>query len=156
MTSYRIEPLGKRDRSGFASGSDELDRYLLTQATQDMRRRVASCYVALDDEDRIAGYYTIAATSLLLDHLPAEQVRRLPRYPLIPAILLGRLAVSLDHRGQQLGSALLADVVLRVTRAEVMAYAIVVDAKDDNAVRFYEHFGFEHLAGEQLRLIRRL
>ena len=153
---YRIELLGKHDRSAFVSGSNPLDHYLRELAKQDMRRRVASCFLALDDAGVIVGFYTIAASSLVLDLLPAEQIKRLPRYPTIPTVLLGRLAVSQAHQGKRLGGALVADALLRATRAEVMAYAMVVDAKDEPAVRFYKHLGFERLGDDGRRLIRAL
>ena len=156
MSAYRIALLGAQDRSAFVSGSDALDRYLREQAKQDMRRRVASCFVAVDNEGVIAGYYTIAATSLILDQLSAEHIKRLPRYPSIPAVLLGRLAVALSYQGKRLGGALVTDALLRATRAEVMAYAMVVDAKDEAAVRFYEHLGFERLGDDRRKLIRSL
>lgn len=153
---YRIELLNAHDRSRFASGSAVLDRYLQQQAKQDMRRRVASCFVALDISGNIAGFYTLAASSLLLDLLPAERAKRLPRYPVVPAVLLGRLAVAQSHQGKSLGSALVADALLRATRAEAMAYAMIVDAKDDAAVRFYQHLGFTRLGDDGQRLIRTL
>jgi GNAT superfamily N-acetyltransferase len=153
---YRIELLSAHDRSAFASGSEALDRYLHQQAKQDMRRRVASCFVAVDAAGDIAGFYTIAASSLVLDLLPAEQAKRLPRYPTVPAVLLGRLAVAQAHQGKRLGGALVADALLRATRAEVMAYAMIVDAKDEAAVRFYQHLGFTRLGDDQRRLIRAL
>lgn len=153
---YRIQLLGAHDRSTFASGSEALDRYLQQQAKQDMRRRVASCFVAVDAGGEIAGFYTIAASSLVLDLLPTEQAKRLPRYPTVPAVLIGRLAVAKAHQGKRLGAALVADAILRATRAEVMAYAMIVDAKDDAAVGFYEHLGFARLRDDQRRLIRAL
>jgi GNAT superfamily N-acetyltransferase len=153
---YRIELLGTHDRVAFASGSESLDRYLREQARQDMRRRIASCFVAVDDTGAIAGFYTIAASSLVLDALPADQIKRLPRYPSVPAVLLGRLAVAQAHQGQRLGAALVADAILRATRAEVMAYAMIVDAKDEAAVRFYEYLGFARLGGDGRRLVRAL
>lgn len=156
MSAYRIELLGAHDRSAFVSGSDALDRYLREQAKQDIRRRVASCFVAIDNDGIIAGYYTIAATSLILDKLSPERAKRLPRYPSIPAVLLGRLAVAQAHQGKRLGGALVADALLRATRAEVMAYAMVVDAKDEQATKFYEHLGFERLGDDPRKLIRSL
>ncbi|MEG3149206.1 GNAT family N-acetyltransferase [Sphingomonas sp. ZT3P38] len=156
MTRYRIELLSKHDRSAFASGSDELDRYLRERAAQDMRRRVASCFVAVDDDGTTAGFYTIAATSLVLDLIPAERAIHLPRYPSIPAVLLGRLAVALTHQGKRLGGALVADALLRARRAEVMAFTMVVEAKDDPAERFYQHLGFESLETNRRMLIRPL
>ena len=156
MSAYRIELLGAHDRSAFVSGSDALDRYLREQAKQDIRRRVASCFVAIDNDGIIAGYYTIAATSLILDQLSPERAKRLPRYPSIPAVLLGRLAVAQTHQGKRLGGALVADALLRATHAEVMAYAMVVDAKDEQAANFYEHLGFERLGDDPRKLIRSL
>ena len=153
---YRIEPLGKHDRVAFCSGSDAVDRYLREQAAQDMRRRIASCFVAVDCSDAIAGFYTIAASSLVLDLLTNDQRRRLPRYPTIPAVLLGRLAVSQAHQGKRLGGALVADALLRAARADVMAYAMVVDAKDEQAAGFYQHLGFMQLGDDPRRLMRAL
>jgi GNAT superfamily N-acetyltransferase len=152
--TFRIEPLGEeRDRSGFASGSVPLDRYFQTQVTQDLRRRVATCFVALSlDTDEIAGYYTLAATSIALDAFSPAVVKKLPRYPVVPAVLLGRLAVSQSHQSLGLGGVLLADALKRSARAELGVFAMVVDAKDESARRFYEHHGFTLLLGESRRL----
>ncbi len=141
---FRIEPLSSaHDRSTFESGSEPLDRYLRQQATQDIRRRVATCFVAIEiDTDQIAGYYTLAATSVLLDQLPPEIAKKLPRYPVVPAALLGRLAIHRDHQGKGLGAALLADAFVRLARSELAVFALIVDAKDASAQRFYEHHGF--------------
>ena len=93
---YRIELLAKKlDRASFSSGSEPLDRYLKTQASQDIRRRISSCSVAVDSATaEIAGFYTIAATSVPLDKFPDDIAQKLPRYPLVAAGLLGRLAVA--------------------------------------------------------------
>ncbi|HZU25509.1 MAG TPA: GNAT family N-acetyltransferase [Bryobacteraceae bacterium] len=99
----------------------------------------------------IAGYYTLSATGIALDQLPAEVVRKLPRYPVVPAALLGRLAVAQRWQGKGLGAALLADAITRATRAELGVFAIIVDAKDDAAEHFYEHHGFRLLTGERRR-----
>ena len=150
---FRIEPLSAtHDRSQFQSGSEPLDRYLREQASQDIRRRIATCFVAIGDTGEIAGYYTLAAVSIALDHLSADIARKLPRYPVVPAALLGRLAVARDRHGQGLGAALLADAILRVSRTELGVFAIVVDAKDAAATRFYQHHGFTALTGVARRL----
>jgi ribosomal protein S18 acetylase RimI-like enzyme len=130
------------DRTTFNSGSAPLDRYIREQVTQDVRRRVAACFVATTDEKRIAGYYTLASASLRLDDLPAKTVKKLPRYPTVPAVRMGRLAVDAGFKGQGLGGALLADALCRAARAEVAAYALMVDSKDDAATSFYLHHGF--------------
>ena len=151
---FRIEPLsGDHDRSRFSSGSAPLDRYFREQASQDIKRRIASCFVAVSAETKeVAGFYTLTAASIALDALAAETIRKLPRYPVVPAALLGRLAVAGNHQGKGLGGVLLSDAVLRVARAELGVFAVLVDAKDAAAQRFYEHYGFTLLPGEEHRL----
>lgn len=152
---FRIEPLtSTHDRSRFVSGSEALDRYLREHASQDIRRRIATCFVAVDIATaEIAGFYTLAAASVPLDALAPEITRKLPRYPLVPAALLGRLAIAQGYQGKGLGAALLADAIKRTARAELGVFALLVDAKDESAQRFYEHFGFSLLPGESRRLV---
>lgn len=151
---YRVEPLAaEHNRSAFQSGSEPLDRYLREQASQDIRRNIANCFVAVTtDTGELAGYFTLAAISIPLDRLPAELIRKLPRYPVVPAALLGRLAIASDHQGQGLGAALLADALLRISRADLAVFAMVVDAKDVSERAFYEHHGFTVLADSDNRL----
>ena len=140
---FRIALLdAEHDRSAFTSGSLPLDRYLRERATQDIRRRVAACFVALTTEQRIAGYYTLASASMLLADLPAAAAKKLPRYPTVPAVRMGRLAIDETFKGQGLGAALLADALERATRSEIASHALLVDAKDDDAGAFYRHHGF--------------
>jgi GNAT superfamily N-acetyltransferase len=149
----RIEPLEPRhDRAAFESGVPMLDRYLRAQAGQDMRRRIASCFVLVDDGPAPLGYYTVAATSLVLADLPERLARRLPRYPLIPATLLGRLAVDHRHRRRGFGQHMLLDAFARSLRNDIATWAIVVDAKDEQAVAFYRAHDFMPLtaSGRQL------
>lgn len=151
--AFHIEPLGSgHDRAGFASGVEALDRYLKTQVSQDVRRRVASCFVAVEigTAGKIAGYYTLAASGVPLTDLPEPLAKRLPRYPSIPVARLGRLAVDQAFRGRKLGSALLWDAGMRALRSELAAFALVVDAKDDQAAAFYLHHGFIQF-GDNLR-----
>ena len=130
------------DRTAFNSDSEPLNRYLREQVTQDVRRRVAACFVALADGSRIAGYYTLASASLLLADLPASTVKKLPRYPTVPAVRMGRLAVDQAFKSQGLGGALLADALDRAARSEIAAFALMVDAKNEAAAAFYRHHGF--------------
>lgn len=146
MTAYRIEPLGGHDRSRFSSGNDELDRYFHTQAGQERRRRVTTVFVAVDETtDEVIGFYTLAATSVPVDHVPEDIVRKLPRYPLIPAVLIGRLAVRRDSQAKGLGGELLYDAMLRALKSEIGVYAAIVDPKNDQARTFYERHGFQSL-----------
>ena len=142
----------EHDRKRFNSGSPPLDRYLREQVSQDIRRRVAACFVAVTDEQRVAGYYTLASASVALSDLPPETAKKLPRYPSVPAVRMGRLAVDCDFKGAGLGGALLADPLLRSVRAEIVAYAFIVDAKEESAADFYRHHGFIALPSSALRL----
>ncbi len=147
--SFRIEALTSvHDRKNFSSGVEPLDRYLQDLATQDIKRRISNCFVALDDGGMIVGYYTFAAASLPLSKLSAEIARRLPRCAPVPAGLIGRLAVDRRFRGQRLGSALIMDAVARAARAEPAIFALIVDAKDGQAVAFYQHHDFKRLASK--------
>lgn len=151
--AFTFEPLGaNHDRTAFSCGVPALDRYLRELATQDVRRRVSNCFVAIDPAGRIAGYYTFAATSLPLTELPPDQAKRLPRYPLFPACLIGRLAVDQRLRGQGLGSQLIVDAIARAMRAEPAIFALIVDAKDEAALGFYEHLGFQRFASRPMTL----
>jgi GNAT superfamily N-acetyltransferase len=151
---FRIEALGAHhERSDFDCGVEPLDRYFRQQVTQDIRRRVTACFVAVAaDGGTLAGYYTLASASVALSELPAGLVKKLPRYPTVPAVRMGRLAISRAFAGQGLGAALLADALARALRAEIPAFALIVDAKDENAAVFYRHQGFTALQSDPLTL----
>ena len=149
---FRIEALSAHDRAGFSNGVEPLDRYLRELATQDIKRRVSNCFVALADDDVIAGYYTFAATSLPLTELSPEETKRLPRYALLPAGLIGRLAVDQRFQGRHLGGALVMDAVARAARGDPAIFALIVDAKDETAVTFYEHLQFRRFASKPMTL----
>ena len=143
---FIVEALGPaHNRDKFTCGVEPLDRYFRQQVSQDIRRRLSNCFVAVDSSGAVAGYYTFSATSLPMTDLSAGEAKRLPRYPLLPAGLIGRLAVGIGYTGRGLGAALLLDVVARATRAAPAIFALVVDAKDDHARGFYEHLGFQSL-----------
>jgi GNAT superfamily N-acetyltransferase len=152
---FRVELLGTAHRrDDFACGVEALDRYLVQQATQDVRRRVSTCYVAVEAASgKVAGYYTLAAGGVALTDLPPALSKRLPRYPSVPVARVGRLAVDQSFHGQKLGGALLADAAVRATRSEVAVFALVVDAKDEAAEAFYLHHGFEPFDGRARQLI---
>lgn len=152
---FRLEPLNHEahDRALFTCGTEPLDRYFQTQATQDIRRRVANCFVAVEGETgQVAAYYTLAAAGIPVTDLPPELVKKLPRYPSIPAVRVGRLAVDTRFQGRGLGAALLGDALRRVMASPPAAYALLVDAKDDRAVAFYRHHGFIALARQPMTL----
>ena len=152
--SFIIEPLGhSHDRTEFTCGVEALDRYFREQAGQDVRRRASACFVAREvATDRVAGFYTLAAGGILLAPMPVRRAKRLPRYPTVPVARLRRLAVALAYHGRKLGGALLWDAVERAERSEVAVYALVVDAKDEQAEHFYPHHGFVAF-GEKSRVL---
>jgi GNAT superfamily N-acetyltransferase len=151
---FVIVPLsGNHDRASFTCGVEPLDRYFRPQASQDVRRRIANCFVVVEAAaGALAGYYTLAAPSVLLRQLPETIAVRLPRYPTIPAVLLGRLAVAASFPGRKLGAVLLADAVARAARTDIASFAVVVDPKDDNARRFYQRHGFLDLPQPERRM----
>ena len=155
IAKFRIELLAsEHNRTAFTCGVPALDRYLREQASQDMRRRAASCYVAIDNvTNTLAGYYTLSAACIPLNELPVQITKGLPRYPSVPVALLGRLAVDVTFRGSGLGATLLADATIRALRSEVAVSAIVVTAKDQQAEAFYRHHNFLNFSSLPYRLI---
>lgn len=151
----RVEVLGSQhDRTSFSSGVEPLDRYFRSQAGQDARKNMAAPFVLVLPDGAIGGYYTLSSTAVKLTELPNDVARRLPRYPLVPATLLGRLAVDNRMQGQGYGRFLLADALLRALRSEIASFAVIVDAKDDAARRFYERESFLSLPDQPMKLFR--
>src|SRR5947207_1264962 len=151
----RFEPLGPaHDRGAFSCGAEALDNYLHKQAGQDARKRVAAPFVLTPDGKRIAGYYTLSQYSIDLGVIPKEISRQFPKYPVVPATLIGRLAVSKEFRGQGLGQLLLMDALKRSLDSgkAVASAAVIVDAKDDDAATFYRKYGFLELPKVPKRL----
>ena len=147
-----VEPYHKStDVSDFCCGEPALDRYIKTQAGQDMKRRIASCFVASDGGD-VLGFYTLSSASVVLSDLPEETVRKLPRYGEVPVVRLGRLAVDKKAQGKKIGAFLLIDAFERVLKSEIAAFAVIVEPKNDHAKAFYQHFGFDSFGSQQERL----
>lgn len=146
---FVTEPLGAHhDRASFSCGNERLDRYLVAQAGQDVRRKIANCFVACEPGVTvIAGYYTFSAASIALNELDDALQRRLPRYQQVPAALIGRLAVDRRYQSRELGSALLIDAAERAAHSDAAVYALLVDAKDEQAAAFYRKHEFIPFAG---------
>lgn len=151
----RVEAFGpQHDRSSFRSGVEPLDRYFQTQAGQDARKNIAAPFVLVLADGAVGGYYTLSSTAVKLTELPVDITRRLPRYPLVPATLLGRLAVDRRYRGKGYGRYLLADALYRAVRSEIASFAVIVDAKDEAARRFYERESFLPFPDQPMKLFR--
>jgi predicted GNAT family N-acyltransferase len=153
----RIVLLGEEpDRSSFACGVESLDRYLKTQAGQDIRRKANAVFVLTEPGEPacILGYYTLCAMALSQGDVPEAARKYIPRYPLVSATLIGRLAVARDRQGQRLGAMLLADALQRAfeSASTVGSSMVVVDALDEPAAGFYAAHGFVRLP-DSLRLV---
>ena len=155
-TPYRVEALGKQhDRSGFGCGSEPLDHYLGTQAGQDTRKRVAVTFVLCEGErNKVIGFYTLSAVSVDIGAWPDHVAKKLPRYPVIPATLIGRLAIDRQLQGRGAGEYLLMDALHRslLTSRQVASVAVVVDAKNSQAAGFYKRYDFTPLIDPPIRL----
>lgn len=153
---YAVDLLERRhERDDFACGEADLDRYLKQQARQDAEKHVAAAWVltlppALD----VLGFYTLSSASVALGDLPATLTKRLPKYPALPVVLLGRLAVDAREGGRGLGEFLLMDALQRSLDGakQIAAMSVIVDAKNDRAVSFYASYGFAPLPEHERRM----
>jgi predicted GNAT family N-acyltransferase len=157
IAELRIVPLGEtHNRAGFTCGVESLDRYIKSQAGQDLRRKANAVFVLSEaaDSARILGYYTLCAMALSQGEVPETARKHIPRYPLVSATLIGRLAVAKDRQGQRLGAVLLADTLQRAydNASTVGSSMVVVDALDEPAAGFYAAHGFMRLP-DSLRLV---
>jgi GNAT superfamily N-acetyltransferase len=146
---YTFQPLSDQDRTTFWCGVPEFDRYLLEQASQDARRKVAAPFLLTDATGSVLGYYTLSAYTVQSADLPASLAKKLPRYPLLPATLLGRLAVSDKHRGLKLGRLLLMDSLRRSweNTVQIASVGVIAEAYNDAAKEFYLHHEFAAIPG---------
>jgi predicted GNAT family N-acyltransferase len=142
--AYTFEALADHDKTAFSCGIAELDEYLRRQASRDAKRKVAAPFCLVDSERRILGYYTLSAYAVRIAELPPATAKKLPKYPLIPATLLGRLAVNREYHGQRLGRLLLMDALHGSWKntSEVASAGVVAEAIDDAAQKFYLHHEF--------------
>ena len=146
----------QHDRGSFTCGVESLDRYLKTQAGQDVRRKANAVFVLSEvgKPTNILGYYTLCAMAVSHGDVPEAARKHIPRYPLVSATLIGRLAVAKEHQGQRLGAVLLADALQRAfeSAGTVGSSMVVVDALDESAAGFYAAHGFVRLP-DSLRLV---
>jgi predicted GNAT family N-acyltransferase len=155
---FLIEPLDKHhDRAAFGCGNEQLDRYLHSTATQDRKRNIAIPYVVVDRErQKIIGYYTLSMSGIDLEQLPPSIAKKLPKYPMVGVTLIGRLAVAIEYKGSGWGKLLLMDALYRslLVSKTTASFAAIVDAIDDEAVRFYQRFEFQAFPDCPYKLFR--
>ncbi|MFA5263016.1 MAG: hypothetical protein WC378_04265 [Opitutaceae bacterium] len=162
MLDIRLLDVRAHDRSTFSCGVPALDDYLKQHASRHGGQGISATYIAAAIGSSlpasIIGYYTLSACTLdlaaLQATLPPSPAKKLPRFPDIPATLLGRLAVAIGHQKKGYGEVLLMDALKRSKRVakEVSSYALVVDAKDAVVAAFYAHYGFVSLSPQHLFL----
>jgi predicted GNAT family N-acyltransferase len=154
--AYRFEALdvSRHDRAGFKSAVEGLNLYLQQQARKDADRHLAATFVMVDEAAPtvIIGFYTLSNYTVELAELPAELTKKLPRYPRLPATLIGRLAR--DERFPGTGELLLVDALTRAyaQTSTSGSIAVVAEAKNDAALRFYRKHGFLQLGAEPNRV----
>ncbi|MDB6131765.1 MAG: GCN5-related N-acetyltransferase [Verrucomicrobiales bacterium] len=153
----RLEILDQsHDRSGFDCGAAPLNHYIQQVARQHAERGISRVFVLVEEAGQtskpILGFFSLAACEAEAETLPTALARKFPRK--IPAVRLGRLAVSQSSQGCGLGR----DLVLHAMRktaegaAAVGVAGLFVDAKDENIAGFYSRFGFIPLPGQPLTL----
>ena len=154
MTTFKTDPLASHhDRDTFACGETSLDNYLKRQASKDVKRDLTACYVLTEEgASSIIGYYTLNAASVEITDLPPDVAKNSGRYPLVPAILIGRLAVDQRYRGKGMGELLLFNALRRILRTGIGAKVVVVAALHDQAAQFYERYQFRRFEDTSLRL----
>ena len=136
------------NRQSFECEERALTDYIRKQASQDVRKRLAICFVAADNDNNVVGYYTLTSESLGRELIPEKYLKKVPRNYNAPVIPLGRLARDLKQKGTGLGEHLLLDALFRaftLSEESIGAMAVVVDPINQNAVKFYEKYGFEQL-----------
>ncbi len=149
MADFLTTPLNsKHKKAEFFCENYYLDNYIQKQASQDVRRKLAACFVIEDEEDNIEGYYTLSNAGISRELIPEKIRKKLPKaYDSVPVTLLGRLAVNKNNQGEGLGRFLLIDALKRSLEVSkiIGSMAVVVDPIDKNAIEFYKKFGFELL-----------
>jgi predicted GNAT family N-acyltransferase len=145
----------KHIRSHFCCRKESLDKYIVQQASQDLKRRVSTVFVLIDEpEMNVLGYYTLSSYTIDITVLDEAFAKKLPRYPVLPATLLGRLAVDHSQKGKRLGELLLVDALKRSLDAamQVSSLAVIAEALDDQALSFYLKYGFQQFKQEPMKL----
>jgi len=144
------------DRTVFNSGNVDLDSWLRDHSLHASAMNTGRTFVWHSGDDVVVAYFTVAAHLVTRESLTKRTARGSPN--VIPSILLARLALDVSLQGQGLGAELLWDALSRAVAANRQAAArlVVVDAVDERAASFYEHFGFEPIPGNPTRLVQKV
>lgn len=153
----KIEPLDARRhiRSDFCCGKDSLDNYICQQASEDLKKRVSTVFVLIDDPDfNVLAYYTLCSYAVDITALDEAFAKHLPRYPRLPATLLGRLAVDNRQKGKRFGELMLVDALTKALNVstQVASLAVIAEALDERALNFYLKYGFQQFRQNSMKL----
>lgn len=154
ISGYRLvsikEIRSKTVLKKFNSGTEVLNSFLVRYALKNDELGIGRTFIALDNDDQISGYFTLATAQVAYKEIPEDYKVKLPKYP-IPALRIARLAVSKDLQGKGIGKWLLAQAFTKIIQvADVTGlYFIIVDAKETSK-SFYEHYGFQKFIDEDL------
>jgi GNAT superfamily N-acetyltransferase len=153
---FFVKPLEEEDRTTFQCGEEALDRYFRERASRDMTNRLAAVFIVVPEAapKTIAGFFTLSSHQLTCDLLPDEFRKKAGRYKSVGVTLLGRMAVATRFQNQKLGTFVLLAALHEAWKATryVSSFAVVVDAKTEKVVPFYEKYGFRRLEGNRLML----
>ena len=136
------------NRNAFECEEQQLTDYIKKQVSQDIKKKLAVCFVAIDSDNNVIGYYTLSSESLGREQIPDKYLRKVPQNYNAPVILLGRLARNITAKGTGLGEHLLLDALFRaftLSEESIGAMAVIVDPMNQFAIKFYEKYGFEQL-----------
>jgi GNAT superfamily N-acetyltransferase len=138
--------------NGFDCGREELNRWLIDRAKRAGEADTARTFVVCRGK-RVVGYYSLAAGAV--EHAATSAKFRQNTPDPIPVIILARLGVHRDEKGQGIGQGLLADAMKRSLQAarHVGARALLVHALDASAVQFYKHLNFKQLQASDERTL---
>ena len=136
------------NRKAFECEEQQLTDYIKKQVSQDIKKKLAVCFVAIDNDNNVIGYYTLSSESLGREQIPDKYLKKVPQNYNAPVILLGRLARNITAKGTGLGEHLLLDALFRaftLSEESIGAMAVIVDPMNQFAIKFYEKYGFEQL-----------
>jgi predicted GNAT family N-acyltransferase len=136
------------NRKAFECEEQQLTDYIKKQVSQDIKKRLAVCFVAIDSDNNVIGYYTLSSESLGREQIPDKYLKKVPQNYNAPVILLGRLARNITAKGTGLGEHLLLDALFRaftLSEESIGAMAVIVDPMNQFAIKFYKKYGFEQL-----------
>jgi ribosomal protein S18 acetylase RimI-like enzyme len=153
----KIELLDKsHDRDGFDCRSEPLNLFLKQTARQHAERGISRTFVLVDEgataPKPIVGFFALNICQIKSESLSQAEAKKLPRD--VSGIRLGRLAVSKEHQRQGVGKMLLVAAMGKFMEIFNTAGGIglFVDAKDQDAKKYYEQFGFVPMPSNELEL----